>query len=321
MATREQYLAKGYSNEQIDAALAAKNAGQAPVNVTPANQQLTQSPDMAPSQRPGTSSVPEAPKPAVPPSAPVTPPASVQVPPAPAAPAAPKPEVSAPPAPEVAPTPAPAAPKVETPAPVSPVAPAAPKPVQATPSTAPKTQEYFDQSQKREQEILTNLNEGFKNAPELFRDVGTFRSSYGYDTADEGKKKMLDAFWQSKQPKGENQFADILLSGGTVWNADSKRTPDYQRAQARYDVVSQYKGADSNSLFSAMANGKFTPNSEAYRDLVKLNGGVETPAMLEAKAKYEKKKITDNINRSSSLLGAAATGTDVPETPNHSDVL
>lgn len=70
-----------------------------------------------------------------------------------------------------------------------------------------------------------------------------------------------------------------------------------------------------------MANGKLTPASEAYSDLVKLNGGVETPAMLEAKAKYEKKKVTDKINRGSAILSSAATGKALSETPDHSTVL
>lgn len=321
MATREQYLAQGKTNAEIDAALAARNQAPAVVAPTTQNTKPPAAPDMSKIQTAdsgfaGSSAeiaankakyqAEQAAKAAVQSPAPAQPPVQAPAPAPVAAPAT----VSAPPVIQAP------APTVQAPAPVKAAAPAK---TPAAPVTNP--QEYYDQSQKREQEILSNLDTGFKNDPTLFRDENTFKSSYGYATADEGKKRMLDAYWQSKQPKGENQFADILMSGGTVWNETSKRTPDYQRAQSRFDVVSQYKGADSQSLFSSMVNGKITPSSEAYSDLVKLNGGVETPAMLEAKAKYEKKKLTDNINRGSAILSSAASGKETAEGKSHSEVL
>lgn len=125
----------------------------------------------------------------------------------------------------------------------------------------------YDSSIGRDREILANLSEGFKNAPDLFADEATFKASYGYATADEGKKRMLDAFYQAKQPKNEDQFFSILASGGRVWNESSKALPAYQSAVKRFDDIQKYKGFTSSQFSSALSNGQIIPGSRAYKDL------------------------------------------------------
>lgn len=245
MATREQYKKGGYSDSQIDVAIANKNAGNAPLDVVPAATPY-QTPNLAPTTPTPTSQAPatQAPAPVTreqayqnavdvskrtdangvtseagavtetwnPNTGKYESPSEAIASRMQAQAREIQPATEAQKAPEAPAAPAPAEqPPAQLPVTVEQAAAAKREPAKA-PETA-KPQEYFDQSQKREQEILTNLNEGFKNDPSLFRDENTFKASYGYDTADEGKKKMLDAFWQSKQPKGESQFADVLLSG------------------------------------------------------------------------------------------------------------
>lgn len=54
----------------------------------------------------------------------------------------------------------------------------------------------------REKEIMSNLADGAKNAPQLFKDRASFDAAYGYSTADAGKKAILDSFYkQSNVPK------------------------------------------------------------------------------------------------------------------------
>lgn len=68
----------------------------------------------------------------------------------------------------------------------------------------------------REKEIIANLNEGAKNAPQLFKDRSSFDAAYGYTTADAGKKAILDSFFKSRQePQDENTLFAQIVGGQT----------------------------------------------------------------------------------------------------------
>ena len=51
-----------------------------------------------------------------------------------------------------------------------------------------------------------------------------------------------------------------------------------------------------------MVNGSLHPESSKYEDLIKANGGIETPAMIEAKRKLEVKEKTDKINKNMAVI-------------------
>lgn len=268
MATRAEYKAQGYTDQQINDAIAKKsktvqqsagpnaplsaqpvtNPNLVPMAAAPVAPVAPVSPDIAPAMREGTAANPVS-------QAPVAQP--VQTPQA------------APVSPDIAPSERPGTAAVAQPA-VAPVV--APKvEAVAKKTTAPKVAAAqavnYDSSVGRDQEILANLSEGYKNAPDLFADEATFRASYGYATADEGKKRMLDAFYQAKQPKNEDQFFSILASGGRVWNESSKALPAYQSAVKRFEDIQKYKGFTSSQFSSALSSGKIIPGSRVYKDL------------------------------------------------------
>ena len=51
-----------------------------------------------------------------------------------------------------------------------------------------------------------------------------------------------------------------------------------------------------------MVNGSLNPESSQYQDLIKANGGIETPAMVEAKRKLETKMKIDRINNGMEVI-------------------
>jgi len=51
-----------------------------------------------------------------------------------------------------------------------------------------------------------------------------------------------------------------------------------------------------------MVSGSLHPESSQYEDLIKANGGIETPAMVEAKRKLETKMKIDKINNGMEVI-------------------
>jgi hypothetical protein len=118
----------------------------------------------------------------------------------------------------------------------------------------------FNTSQGREQDILKNLNEGFTNAPSLFQNQESYRQAYGYDTADQGKKAILDSFFAGKQtPTDTNSILATLLSGGQITNPQITNTAEYKSAVGRIDKVNTIKGYDQSQISTLLAEGKLVP--------------------------------------------------------------
>jgi hypothetical protein len=107
---------------------------------------------------------------------------------------------------------------------------------------------------------------------------------------------MLDAFFQENQPKNSESFLQILATGQKIQNSQYRASPEAADAQHRYDTLKPYIGASSTTLYDAMVGGKLFPGSDAYNDLLKVSGGIETPAMTEAKIKFERKQQVDKVN-------------------------
>lgn len=61
-----------------------------------------------------------------------------------------------------------------------------------------------------------------------------------------------------------------------------------------------------------MVSGKIADNGTSWNDITTVNGG-ETPAMQEAKAKYNQYLTTKGINTTSNMLVNAANGNSNPK--------
>ena len=95
------------------------------------------------------------------------------------------------------------------PAPVKPVE--APKPTTTAGKTTPSVN--FDSSAGREVEINSNLSRISGDNPALLQDRQAFDKAFGYATADEGKKALLDSFFESKKPAAdENSLFGMLAT-------------------------------------------------------------------------------------------------------------
>lgn len=125
----------------------------------------------------------------------------------------------------------------------------------------------------REQDILKNLNEGFTNAPYLFQNQDTFRSSYWYATADDTKKRMLDAFFQAKSAQQNNPDAlfQQIISNQTIQNPSIRNTPAFKAAQSRASALSINSWLTAKELSDQIKNGSITIGSQAYKDLQTSN--------------------------------------------------
>ena len=78
-----------------------------------------------------------------------------------------------------------------------------------TPTTGKETEKIVEPEVRREQ-IRTNLQEGMKNAPQLFKDRATFDAAYGYAGADTDKRAIMDALWNSRTPTSEEDIYNSL---------------------------------------------------------------------------------------------------------------
>lgn len=67
----------------------------------------------------------------------------------------------------------------------------------------------------------------------------------------------------------------------------------------------------ADDLKNQMVGGKIVEGSEQWNDMLKANGGMETPSMTAAKANAKKVKDASNIARDTQVLN----GTAKPETP------
>lgn len=166
----------------------------------------------------------------------------------------------------------------------------APKP------TTPKTgdQPDFNSSLGREQEINQHLNEFYQGGA---TDLNSLRDMSWYGTADTGKKALIDSFYQSKQPKTPEDAFNAISVNGWQLPPGSQNTPQWQEALGRFQAIQPYLKATPDSLYAAMVSGKLVPWSAAYNDLVKASGGIESPAIIEAKQRYQAKVNSDRINR------------------------
>jgi len=149
----------------------------------------------------------------------------------------------------------------------------------------------------REKEIMANLTDGAKNAPQLFKDRASFDAAYWYSTADAGKKAILDSFFMSRQaPQDENTLFAQIVGGQTQW-MDSKSTA-YTAAKKRADNYSRFSNYSADQFSSAFKNGDILEGSQTWKDL---------QSNPQAKANLQKAKMLNQINWEKTNVPNAAT--------------
>jgi hypothetical protein len=127
----------------------------------------------------------------------------------------------------------------------------------------------FNTSQGREQDILKNLNEGFTNAPSLFQNQEAYKKAYGYDTADQGKKAILDSFFAGKQtPTDSNSLYSQLSSGVAISDPRIIGTQEYKTAKTRFDTLNKYKSYTQEQIGTALNTGDLLPWTREYNDAI-----------------------------------------------------
>ena len=105
---------------------------------------------------------------------------------------------------------------------------------QQTAGTAKKTiADFLDPTQKtavqalwqdRVKQIVTNLNTGLKNDPNLFSNLDTFKNAYWYNQADAGKRAILDAYILQNKPD-LNTVWTAPVAAGWVSNTQVATSP------------------------------------------------------------------------------------------------
>lgn len=121
----------------------------------------------------------------------------------------------------------------------------------------------------------------------------------------ENFKWTIDSAWnpiKTSLGKGEMVTPAKLTSQDYLtqliqWQKIQTNNPDAIEAQHIYDNIKPYIWAWVDSLYSSMVSGKIVPWSDVYNDMIKASWWVESPAMIEAKAKYQQKIKTDLINK------------------------
>lgn len=152
------------------------------------------------------------------------------------------------------------------------------------------------------QQMLKNVSVMAQETPEILSDRKTFEDMTSFATKPESERRVLEAYWQSKNaPKSESDYFKLLASGQDVFNRNLKTTPEYLRAKTKSDKFKALRQMDSNSMYSELVAGNVPTE---FRELLS-----QSPAFAEANKRFYQKLSTDNINDSTRAIGSAISGT------------
>ena len=165
----------------------------------------------------------------------------------------------------------------------------------------------------RRNEILGNLNEGYKNDPSINKaittgDYETYKKAYEYDTADEQKRKMLDAYFQARQPKDEAGIYNVLKTGATIANPELVKSGEFAKAKAKADMFAKFNGMGASQLLTELKNGNI--GTEMDKELE------ASPNYQLAKKQWESWKTTNGINEKAKASMNVLTGKQTTEQEN-----
>lgn len=164
----------------------------------------------------------------------------------------------------------------------------------------------YDVSTGRESEIQKNISDITATNPALTQDRAKFDAAFGYQTADVGKKALLDSFFDSKRVKSQDDFLGILNYGRTV-SEDLKGSPEYKMAKSRFDAVQNYKSFTVPQFSSAIASGSLIPGSQAYKDLMSNPESASNIRKAQALNAINKKPVSEEGKREAVMGEIKAT--------------
>lgn len=181
--------------------------------------------------------------------------------------------------------------------PVAPVTAEVPKTEIA--STAPKVEAPIDYntSAGRESEIQKNVSELTKTNPNLLKDRNAYNKAFGYDTADQGKKAILDASftWSQPAPVTASSLYNIIASKQEV-PLEQRNSGAYRVANNRYQRVNQYVNMTPSEVNQAFTSGKLVEGSQTFEDLKLLNPKLVQDAVNLRKVNGNKTNIFTYVN-------------------------
>ena len=190
--------------------------------------------------------------------------------------------------------------------PTQPVQPATPTPAPVTPSTTSVTPTTttptpevkptpvkteapinYNTSVGREAEIQKNVAEITKGNPALLKDRNAFNKAFWYDTADQGKKALLDsAFMGGNQPMDQKSVLNAFISGVSV---PEQNTQAYRNAKVQFDTFKKFNAMTPTQLLDNLKQGQIGTEMDAL-----LN---QNPNYAQAKAELAKFQKNASLNR------------------------
>lgn len=134
-------------------------------------------------------------------------------------------------------------------------------------STPTKTEPVIDYnvSAGREWEIQDNVAKITQTNPNLLKDRNAYNQAFGYETADAGKKALLDSTFSGQVKPSQDDIFNSMRAGVSVW--DPKST-EFRQAQARINTFKKYSVYDTASLATSLQSGDLLVGTKAYNDLV-----------------------------------------------------
>ena len=132
---------------------------------------------------------------------------------------------------------------------------------------------YQDDSADRQEQIVSNLNEAYKQNPDQFKDWATFSQNFNYDTAwrsDKQKETMRNRYSQIQQnnidyndANNTDYFFGQLMSGNQL----SWQWAALDAARNRYKNYQYLSGMTPEQIASAIASNSINPVWQDMQDL------------------------------------------------------
>jgi hypothetical protein len=145
------------------------------------------------------------------------------------------------------------------------------EPVKTTVASKTEAPIDYNKSQGREGDIQANIKQITTDNPALLKDRNAYNQAFGYDTADQGKKAMLDAsFSTGNQVPTASAMYNAIVGKADI-PEEQKLTPSYKIAQNRYTKANMFSWMTPSQLANEMKNVKLVEGSQTYEDLKAMN--------------------------------------------------
>ena len=155
----------------------------------------------------------------------------------------------------------------------------------------------YNTSVGRESQIQDNVTKLTQQNPTLLKDRNAYNQAYWYETADQGKKAILDASFSSgqAQPITASSLYNLIASKQEI-PLEQKNTWAYRVANNRYQRVNQYINMTASEIDQAFSSGKLIEWGQTFEDLKMLNPKLAQDAINLRKVNGNKTNIFTYVN-------------------------